>query len=87
MDSKVYRDEFKVLLINASALLGAYALKRVTEVVLEKVFEKEPPPRPEEQQNTGWIEAIGWAAFTGAMAGTLELVIRRSTKTQLDKVM
>lgn len=87
MDSKTYRDEIKILLINGSALLGAYALKRGTELVLEKVFDKVPPEKPEEQQDIGWIKAIGWAAFTGAMTGALELIIRRGTKNQLDKVL
>jgi len=87
MDSEKYRDELKVLLINGSALLGAYLLKRGTELILEKTFEKEPPNKREEQEDIGWIEAIGWAAFTGAMVGALELVIRRGTKTQLDKIM
>ncbi len=87
MDSIKYRDEFKILLINGSALLGAYLLKRSTELVLETVFDKEPPIKPDEQQDNDWIEAIGWAALTGAMAGVLQLVIRRGTKIQLDKLM
>ncbi len=87
MNSKKYRNEFKIFLTNGSALLGAYALKRLIELILEMIFDKEPPKKPDEQKDIGWIEAIGWAAFTGAMAGALKLVVKRSTKIQLDKMM
>jgi hypothetical protein len=30
-----------------------------------------------------WIEAIGWAAFTGALAGILKLIVKRGTKISL----
>lgn len=81
------RDEFKMMVTNGAAILGAYFLKRVTERILEAAFHKEAPNKPDEQEEVGWIEALGWAAFTGAMAGAFKLIIRRGTRTQLDKVM
>lgn len=81
-----YKDELKVFVTNGSALLSAYLLKRFTELILESVFHKEAPKKPDEQDEIGWIEAIGWAAFTGAMAGIIKLVIKRGTKLQLDKI-
>ena len=87
MDKKVIRKELKVALTNGSAILGAYILKRTTEKILESVFQKEPPKKPDEEEEIGWIEALGWAAFTGAMAGALKLVIRRGTHTTLEKIM
>lgn len=87
MKNDQYKHEFKVFVTNGSAILSAYVLKRVTERILESVFHKMAPKKPDEQEEIGWIEAIGWAAFTGAMAGILKLVIKRSTKIQLDKVI
>jgi hypothetical protein len=87
MDKAVIRHELKIALTNGSAILGAYILKRTTEMILESVFQKEPPKKPDEQEEIGWIEALGWAAFTGAMAGALKLIVRRGAKTQLDKLM
>lgn len=85
MDKETYKKELKILLINGSAIAGAYLLKRTTEKILESVFNKKAPKKPEEDDEISWIDALGWAAFTGAMAGTLKLVIKRNTKKQLDK--
>ena len=87
MDKRVMRQELKVALVNGSAMLGAYVLKRTTEKILESVFQKEPPKEPDEEEHIGWIEALGWAAFTGAMAGALKLVIKRGTHKTLDKII
>lgn len=87
MDKRVMRQEFKVAVTNGSAILGAYILKRTTEMILESVFHKEPPKEPDEEDDIGWIEALGWAAFTGALAGALKLVIKRGTHTTLEKIM
>ena len=81
------REELKLMLTNGSAILGAYFLKRLTEKILESAFHKTVPDKPDEQKEIGWIEALGWAAFTGAMAGAFKLAIRRGTKTGLDRVM
>ncbi len=87
MDKRAIRHELKVALINGSAILGAYILKRTTEKILESVFQKEPPKKPDEVEDIGWIEALGWAAFTGALAGVLKLVIKRGTKNTIEKIM
>ena len=87
MESEKYKHELKVFLTNGSAILSAYIIKRVTEVILESVFNKPVPDNPEEDEETGWIEAIGWAAFTGALAGALKLIIKRGTKISLEKIM
>lgn len=87
MKKDKYNEELKVFVTNGSAILSAYILKRATELLLETVFHKMAPKKPDEQSDISWIEAIGWAAFTGALAGILKLVIKRGTKTQLDKVM
>lgn len=87
MEKDKYREEFKTFVTNGSAILSAYLLKRVTELLLESVFHKMAPKKPDEQDEISWIEAIGWAAFTGALAGILKLVIKRGTKIQLDKAM
>jgi hypothetical protein len=87
MDNNKYKEEIKIFATNGSALLSAYILKRVTELILESVFHKTAPKKPDEDEEIGWIEAIGWAAFTGALAGILKLVIKRGARIQLDKVM
>ena len=87
MKKDKYKEEFKTFVTNGSAILSAYLLKRVTELVLESVFHKMTPSKPDEQEDISWIEAIGWAAFTGAMAGILKLVIKRGTKIQLDRAL
>jgi hypothetical protein len=84
MEKEMYREELKIFVQNGTALLGAYILKRVTEKVLETVFEKVGPDRPHEE--LGWIEAVGWAAFTGAMAGALKLVLKKSTNLPIEKI-
>jgi hypothetical protein len=84
MEKEMYREELKIFVQNGTALLGAYMLKRVTEKVLESVFEKVGPDRSDE--DLGWIEAIGWAAFTGAMAGALKLILKKSTNLPIDSV-
>ncbi len=86
MANNNYKEELKVFVTNGSALLSAYLLKRLTELILESVFHKETPKEPDEQEEISWIEAIGWAAFTGAMAGIIKLVIKRGTRMQLDKI-
>ncbi len=87
MKKEQYRHEAKVFITNGSAILSAYILKRLTEKVLEYAFHKKAPKKPDEEEETSWIDAIGWAAFTGAMAGMLKLVIKRGTKHQLDRVI
>ncbi len=87
MKKETVNHELKVLVTNGSAILGAYLFKRAIEKILETFFQKEAPKKPDEQENIGWIEAIGWAAFTGAFAGALKLIISRGTKIQLDKVI
>ena len=87
MDKEVVRNEVKIAITNGSAIIGAYLFKRLTEKVLETVFDKELPESPESNRDMDWIEAIGWAAFTGALAGTLKLVIKKGTMEQLDKVI
>lgn len=86
MENDKYKEELKVFVTNGSALLSAYLLKRFTELILESVFHKMAPKKPDEQVEISWIEAIGWAAFTGALAGIIKLVIKRGTKIQLDKI-
>ncbi len=87
MENSKYKEELKIFVTNGSALFSAYILKRVTELILESVFHKVAPKKPDKDEDIGWIEAIGWAAFTGALAGILKLVIKRGTKIQLDKVI
>ncbi|MFO7977367.1 MAG: DUF4235 domain-containing protein [Bacteroidales bacterium] len=87
MKKETYRQELKILVTNGTAIISAYILKRATEQILESVFHKMAPKKPDQEEQTGWIEALGWAAFTGAMAGALKLLIKRGTKPQLDKVM
>lgn len=87
MVKELYKDELKVLLINGSAILGAYVLKRATEKMLESAFNKTAPKKSSDKdEEFSWIEAVGWAAFTGAMASTLKLFIKRGAKIQLDKL-
>jgi len=76
--------ELKIFVANGSAVLGAFLLKRAMEKLLEIVFDKEPPKKPDEDESTTWTEALGWAALTGAMAGALKLFIRRA---ELDKIL
>jgi len=87
MENEKYRSELKVLVMNGSAILSAYLIKRLTEIILESVFHKQVPDNPEENEDIGWIEALGWAAFTGALAGAIKLVIKRGTKVSLEKIM
>ncbi len=87
MKKETVNQELKVLVTNGSAIVSAYLFKWAIEKMLETLFKKEPPKKPDKQENIGWIEAIGWAAFTGALAGALKLVISRGTKIQLDKAI
>jgi hypothetical protein len=87
MEKETIQHELKILVTNGSAILSAYLLKRITEKILESFFNQAVPDKPDEDEEIGWIEAIGWAAFTGAMAGALKLIIKRGTKMQLDKIM
>jgi hypothetical protein len=84
MEKEEFREELKIFIQNGTALLGAYILKRVTEKVLESVIEKVGPNRSHE--DLGWIEAVGWAAFTGAMAGALKLIVKKGTNLPLEKI-
>jgi hypothetical protein len=83
MENEKYKQELEVFLTNGGALLSAYILKRVTELILGAVFHKTALKNPEEDESMSWIEAIGWAAFTGALAGILKLIIKRGTKISL----
>ncbi len=85
MKKEDIKDEIKILLINGGAIAGAYALKRITEKVVERGMHKQVPKSPEDN-SISWAEALGWAAFTGAMAGTIKLLIKRGAKLELDKV-
>jgi len=87
MENNKHKHELKVFMMNGSAIISAYLVKRLTEVILESVFHKQVPDNPEEDENIGWVEAIGWAAFTGALAGTLHLIVKRGTKMSLEKLM
>ncbi len=87
MEKDKYKKELQIFITNGSAILSAYLLKRVTELILESVFHKMAPKKPDENEEIGWIEAIGWAAFTGALAGALKLIVKRGTKISLNKVM
>lgn len=87
MKKEKYSQELKVLITNGTAIVSGYILKRVAERLLESVFHKMVPDKPDRQNQITWIEAVGWAAFTGAMAGVLKLMVKRGTKPQLDKVM
>ena len=81
MNNQVYKNELKALLINGSALLGAYILKRATEKVLELTSENRGSKTMQEKE-FNWVEAIGWAAFTGALASTLQLFINVKFKNK-----
>lgn len=87
MESNTYKNELKIFMMNGSAILSAYLIKRLTEIILESAMHKQVPDNPEEDENISWIEAIGWAAFTGALAGTIRLIVKRGTKISLDKIM
>lgn len=87
MENEKYKHELKVFITNGSAILSAYILKRAIELILESAFSKTVPNKPDEDDEIGWIEAIGWAAFTGALVGIIRLVIKRGTKNTLDKIM
>ncbi len=87
MNSEAYKNELKILLINGSAILGAYMLKRVTEKILETTTEIKDNKKLQGNEEFSWIEAIGWAAFTGAMASTLKLLLSRGAKGQFDKLI
>lgn len=78
-----YKSELKVFVVNGSAVLGAILLKRGMEKLLESWFDKDPPKKPDEDDDTTWNEALGWAALTGAMAGALKLLIRRGGVQQI----
>lgn len=84
MEKEQYMEELKIFVRNGGALLGAYLLKRATEKILQSVFTKVGPEKADEDM--GWIEAIGWAAFTGAMAGALKLIVKKGTNLPLEKV-
>ena len=85
MNSQAYKNELKMLLINGSAILGAYVLKRVTEKILESTTEIKDKKKPQGNEEFSWIEAMGWAAFAGSMASTLKLLISRGARVQFDK--
>ena len=72
-----YKHELKVYVANGSAIIGAVLLKRLMDKLLRTAFDKEPPKKPDEQDNASWSEALGWAALSGAMTGALKLVIKR----------
>jgi hypothetical protein len=87
MGNDKLKEEIKIFATNGSAILSAYVLKRITERILESVFHKMAPKKPDEDEEIGWIEAIGWAAFTGALAGIIKLLVKRGMKIQLDKAL
>ncbi|MFW6257664.1 MAG: DUF4235 domain-containing protein [Prolixibacteraceae bacterium] len=72
-----HKHELTVFVVNGSAVLGAIVLKKVMEKLLVIIFDREPPKKPVEDDDTTWSEALGWAALTGAMAGVLKLIIRK----------
>ena len=80
-----YKDEIKLFIIDGSAFLGAYLLKRLAETLLKDSTE-ESPLRQDEEEPVKWLEAIAWAAATGAMASVLKLFIKQGSRHQLDRM-
>jgi len=79
------KDDLKIIIITGTAFVSSYAIKRLTEQVWLKITHEDAPKNPA-NPSVRWTEAIFWAAFTGAVAGTLKLLVKRGTKIQLDKL-
>jgi hypothetical protein len=79
------KDDLKIIIITGAAFASSYAVKRLTEKVWLKIMHEEAPKNPAHPSVT-WGDAIFWAAFTGAVAGTMKLLVKKGAKIQLDKL-
>lgn len=83
MKTNELQRESRLFLINGSAMLGGYLLKRTIDLAYEKSFGKKAPKHLD-QRNAGWGRVIAYAAITGALVSVLKLYIKKGVRDEID---
>ena len=86
MDKEELKKDLRLILINGSAMFGAFALKKATQAIIEKGFRKKVPNDPQDH-SISWGEAIAYAALTGAVAGIVKLYIKHGARKEVKEIV
>ncbi len=86
MDKDELKRDVRLILINGSAMFGAFLLKKATQAIIEKGFGKKAPNDPRDHR-ISWGEAIAYAALTGAMVGIVKLYIKQGVRKEVKEIV
>lgn len=85
MEKEELKQDLRLILINGSAMFGAFVLKKATQAIIEKGFGKKAPNDPHDH-SISWGEAIAYAALTGALAGIFKLYIKQGVRQKAKEI-
>lgn len=69
------------ILGTGGAVVAAFGTRKLMETTWKGVMGSEPPTSPE-SPDTDWLEAVAWAALSGALLGLARmLATRQAAKT------
>jgi Protein of unknown function (DUF4235) len=72
------------LMATFASLFGAYAARKVLQLVWKTATGKQPPANPEHPEVT-WAEAVGWAVVSGAVIGVARMAAQRKVAASWHK--
>lgn len=75
--------EGRLFLINGSAMLGGYLLKRSIDLAYEKCSGSRAPKQLGQPQ-VSWGKVLAYTAMTSALASILKLYIKKGVRDELD---
>lgn len=69
------------ILGTGGAVVAAFGARKAMETTWTKIVGHEPPTNPE-SPDTDWVEALAWAALSGALLGLARMAAtRQAAKT------
>lgn len=73
-------------LISGSIMLSSYLMKQGLEAGYKKLSGKDAPKNPK-RQDSSWMEALLWAAATGAVLGLAKTLLRTQVRAGVDSLI
>jgi hypothetical protein len=64
------------LMATVASVFGAYAARKLLQLVWKSATGKQPPANPEHPE-VHWGEAVGWAVVSGAFIGVARMLAQR----------
>jgi hypothetical protein len=72
------------LLAAAAGIFGAFVARKVLQTSWKTATGKEPPANPEHPEVT-FVEAVSWAALSGAVIGVIRMLAQRKVASAWQK--